>query len=119
MKKIFLGLSILLYLLPVCVNASTPSEQRRALINTANAYFDQGNQIQYDSYRKNLNSTPEDATSKHTVYTVCSGFKQGLLLPNLDGIDTVEKQVEIAMKKGKILPNDKYQLQRFEVIRHK
>ena len=37
-------------------------------------YYKQKHQVQYDSYRKNLYSTPEDATSQHIVYTVCSGF---------------------------------------------
>ena len=49
---------------------------------------------------------------------VSSGMKRGLLLPDLDGIDTPEQQVEIAMKKGGISKYEKYKLQRFEVIRH-
>lgn len=51
-----------------------PEEQINAVLETARAYYRQGAQLQYDSFRKNLNSTPEDATSKHTIYTVCSGF---------------------------------------------
>ena len=49
-------------------------EQRQAVLETAYAYYRQGEQLQYDSYRKNLYSTPEDATSCHYTYTVCSGF---------------------------------------------
>lgn len=45
--------------------------------------------------------------------------RQGLLLPNLDGVDTVDQQIEIACHKGGIDPEeDDIQLIRFEVIRH-
>jgi len=49
---------------------------------------------------------------------VSCGRKRGLLLPDLDGIDTPRQQVEIAMKKGGIHKFERYKLQRFEVIRH-
>ena len=49
---------------------------------------------------------------------VTSGFKRGLLLPDLDGVDTVEQQVAIAMQKGGISEGEKVQLERFEVVRH-
>ncbi|MBQ1407494.1 MAG: AmmeMemoRadiSam system protein A, partial [Eubacterium sp.] len=49
---------------------------------------------------------------------VSSGMKRGLLLPDLDGVDTVRQQVDIAMRKGGISRSDRYKLQRFEVIRH-
>jgi len=49
-------------------------KQIQAVMETAYAYERQGTQLQYDSYRKNLNATPEDATSQHPVYTVCSGL---------------------------------------------
>ena len=43
----------------------------------------------------------------------------GLLLPDLEGVDTVEQQIRIAMMKGGITPGDDITLHRFEVIRHK
>jgi AmmeMemoRadiSam system protein A len=49
---------------------------------------------------------------------VSSGYKRGLLLPNLEGVDTVEQQVEIARQKAGIGRNEDYSLERFEVIRH-
>lgn len=49
---------------------------------------------------------------------VTSGHKRGLLLPDLEGVDTVEEQVAIAMQKGGITEDDEVKLQRFEVIRH-
>lgn len=50
---------------------------------------------------------------------VSKGQKRGLLLPNLDGVNTPEEQVSIAMQKGGIKPNEDYELERFEVVRHK
>ena len=49
---------------------------------------------------------------------VQSGYKRGLLLPDLDGVDTVEQQVSIAKRKGGIAPDEKVDLFRFEVVRH-
>jgi AmmeMemoRadiSam system protein A len=50
---------------------------------------------------------------------VTSGYKCGLLLPNLESVDTPEQQVSIAMRKGNIRKDEKYSLERFEVVRHK
>ncbi len=50
---------------------------------------------------------------------VSKGFRRGLLLPNLDGVDTVDQQVAIAMSKAGLSPREKnVELERFEVIRH-
>lgn len=50
---------------------------------------------------------------------VRSGHKSGLLLPNLEGIDTAEEQVEIARQKAGIGPHEKFRLERFQVTRYK
>ena len=49
---------------------------------------------------------------------VQSGYKRGLLLPDLDGVDTVDQQIDIARRKGGIAPGDEIELYRFEVVRH-
>ena len=50
---------------------------------------------------------------------VSKGRKRGLLLPDLDGVDTVEEQISIAKRKAGISEWDKnVQLERFEVVRH-
>ena len=47
------------------------------------------------------------------------GYRRGLLLPDLDGVDTVEYQVAIAKRKAGIRDDDPgVKLYRFEVIRH-
>ncbi len=50
---------------------------------------------------------------------VTKGYRRGLLLPNLDGVDTPEKQVSIALRKAGINENEKYTMERFRVVRHK
>lgn len=49
---------------------------------------------------------------------VRSGYRSGLLLPNLEGVNTPEEQVSIALQKAGISPREKYTMERFEVIRH-
>lgn len=44
--------------------------------------------------------------------------KRGLLLPNLEGVNTPEQQVSIALQKANISPEDPYSMERFEVVRH-
>ena len=50
---------------------------------------------------------------------VSKGRKRGLLLPNLDGVDSVEEQVSIALRKAGLSERETdYELERFEVVRH-
>jgi len=49
---------------------------------------------------------------------VKSGRKRALLLPDLEGIDTVEEQISIARKKAGIADYETITMERFEVIRH-
>jgi AmmeMemoRadiSam system protein A len=49
---------------------------------------------------------------------VRSGSRRGLLLPDLEGVDTVEYQISIAMQKAGIPPGTTVELSRFEVKRY-
>ena len=49
---------------------------------------------------------------------VSSGHKRGLLLPNLEGVNTVDQQIDIARRKAGITRMDKLVIERFEVVRH-
>lgn len=51
------------------------------------------------------------------VIVSCSG-RRGLLLPDLDGVDSVEAQLSIALQKGGIRENEPYKIERFKVVRH-
>lgn len=50
---------------------------------------------------------------------VSRGWKRGVLLPDLEGVDTVDQQVAIAKRKAGIPQAAACKLQRFEVVRHK
>lgn len=49
---------------------------------------------------------------------VRSGKKQGVLLPGIEGVDTVEQQIKICRSKGEIKPNDPVTYYRFRVEHH-
>lgn len=49
---------------------------------------------------------------------VRSGYRSGLLLPDLEGVDTPQQQIEIALRKAGIRPDESYTIERFEVDRH-
>ena len=49
---------------------------------------------------------------------VSCGGRRDLLLPDLEGMDTVEQQIDIARQKGGISTREKYTLERFETVRH-
>jgi len=46
------------------------------------------------------------------------GLRRGLLLPDLEGVDTAEMQVDIARRKAGISPHEPVDLYRFEVQRY-
>lgn len=69
-------------------------------------------------------SEPEPSSADEldpSVYgvIVTSGGKRGLLLPDLEGVNTSEEQISICRKKGGILPGDEVSLSRFTVQRYK
>ncbi len=49
---------------------------------------------------------------------VRSSWRTGVLLPDLDGINSVGEQLNIALRKAGIDTNDVYTIERFEVTRH-
>ena len=82
-------------------------------------------ELKYLSIDVDVLTKPEKITSsdeldvkKYGVIVTSKG-KRGLLLPDLEGVDTVEEQIKIASLKAGITKGEKIELQRFEVIRHK
>ena len=64
-------------------------------------------------------SSPDQLDVRRYGVIVSKGRRRGLLLPNLDGVDTVEEQISIALQKaGLDTDEEDYQLERFEVVRH-
>ena len=76
------------------------------------------------SYSVDVLSKPEKIDSRDQLdvkrygVIVTHNEKRGLLLPNLDGVDTVSEQIAIAKQKAGIWDDEPVELQRFEVVRH-
>ncbi len=63
--------------------------------------------------------SPDMLDVKRYGVIVEKGYRRGLLLPDLEGVDTVEYQIAIAMQKAGIGFDEKgIKLYRFEVVRH-
>jgi AmmeMemoRadiSam system protein A len=81
-------------------------------------------ELPYLQYTVDILSAPQRVTSldeldpKQYGVIVESGFKRGLLLPDLEGVDTVEDQIGIAMRKAGIRDGEPITLYRFQVTRH-
>jgi AMMECR1 domain-containing protein len=50
---------------------------------------------------------------------VLAGVRRGVLLPDLQGVDTVEQQVDIALQKAGIGAGEAFSLERFTVTRYR
>lgn len=63
--------------------------------------------------------TFDELDPKNYGVIVTYGRKRGLLLPNLEGVDSKIQQLEIALQKGGIRESDDYHIERFKVERFK
>jgi len=76
------------------------------------------------SYSVDVLTTPEPIESKDQLdpkkygIIVEAGFRRGLLLPDLEGIDAVDHQINICRQKADIAPDEPIKLYRFEVKRY-
>ncbi len=77
------------------------------------------------SYSVDVLTTPEPIPDKdqldpkrYGVIVEC-GLRRGLLLPDLEGVDTVDYQIDICCQKAGIMPDEPIKLYRFEVKRYK
>ena len=75
-------------------------------------------EVNVDVLSEPVPTTKEELDPKKYGVIVRQGYKRGLLLPNLEGVDTVDYQISIAKQKAGITSGD-IELERFEVIRHK
>ncbi len=76
-------------------------------------------------YSVDVLTTPEPIDSqdqldprKYGVIVEC-GYRRGLLLPDLEGVDSVDYQIDICRRKAGIMPDEPIKLYRFEVKRYK
>jgi AmmeMemoRadiSam system protein A len=75
-------------------------------------------------YSVDVLSTPEHCTiddldPRCYGVIVASGFRRGVLLPDLPGVDSVTRQVTIALRKAGIGLEEPYDVERFRVSRYR
>ena len=75
--------------------------------------------ISVDVLSRPHKATKEELDPKKYGVIVIQGHKKGLLLPDLEGVDSVDYQLEIACEKAGISPLEEYEIERFEVKRYK
>jgi AmmeMemoRadiSam system protein A len=61
---------------------------------------------------------PGELDPKKFGVIVSHGNRRGLLLPDLEGVDTVEEQLRIAKMKACIMPDEEVEIFRFRVARY-
>ena len=66
---------------------------------------------------ENISSPAELDPQRYGVY-VQRGRRSGVLLPRLEGVETIEEQLDIALAKAGIAAEENYALSRFEVRRY-
>jgi len=77
------------------------------------------------SYSVDVLTAPEPVESQDQLdprkygVIVESGFKRGLLLPDLEGVDSADSQIDICRRKAGIAPHEPIKLYRFEVKRYR
>lgn len=116
-----------------CIGTFEPTEQNiaREIIQNAisSATRDprfppvRQDELELLSYSVDILSPPEYVESnsdldpkKYGIIVQC-GARRGLLLPDLDGVDSVEDQITIASRKAGIKPGEPIRIMRFQVQR--
>lgn len=110
---------------------TTPSLAEEVIKNAAAAATEdprfapvRPSELEHLSYSVDVLGEPEPVDSLEQLdparygVIVTRGFKRGLLLPDLEGVDTVYDQIAIAKQKAGIRPDEDAKLERFEVVRH-
>ena len=117
-----------------CIGTITPAEKCIAKEITRNAVSAGCNDPRFEpvreeelpdlTYHVDVLGEPERIESEDMLnpkqygVIVQNGSRRGLLLPDLEGVDTVAEQVAIARRKAGIQDKEPVRLFRFEVVRH-
>ncbi|KNY28273.1 AmmeMemoRadiSam system protein A [Pseudobacteroides cellulosolvens] len=112
---------------PTMPNIALEIIQNAISSGTQDPRFDEVNESELNSltYSVDVLKDPEPVNSMEELdaarygVIVRSGRRSGLLLPNLEGVDTPLEQISIALRKAGINPKSEFSIERFEVIRHK
>ncbi|TET85236.1 MAG: AmmeMemoRadiSam system protein A, partial [Desulfobacteraceae bacterium] len=118
-----------------CIGTFEPTQQNVAEETIANAISSATRDPRFPpiapseledlSYSVDVLTAPEPIDSQDQLdprkygVIVEVGFRRGLLLPDLEGVDTVDHQIDICRQKAGIASAEPIKLYRFEVKRYK
>lgn len=111
---------------PVCENMLVETIQNAISAATRDHRFPPVDLVELPSlsYSVSVLHPPEQITgldqldAKRYGVIVVAGERRGLLLPDLDGVETPEQQIQIAMQKAGLSPGAQISLYRFQVDKH-
>ncbi len=111
---------------PVCENILEETIQNAISSATRDHRFSPvtADELSSIAYEVSVLHPPEHITSIEQLdanlygVVVTAGEQRGLLLPDLEGVDTPEQQIQIAMRKAGIAPGSQISLYRFKVDKH-
>ncbi len=112
--------------LPCCDNVAAETIRNAISAATRDPRFPAVETSELDELRYSVDvlSPPEkvgdisELNPKEFGVIVVCGHRRGLLLPDLEGVDTVEEQLRIARMKACIMPDEKIEIFKFRVTRH-
>jgi AmmeMemoRadiSam system protein A len=111
---------------PTCANAAQEIIENAVKASTQDPRFPPVRPDELDDlvYSVDVLSAPEPVSDLADLdpirygVIVRSGKRRGVLLPNLETVDTVEEQLSIAMRKAGISEGEPVEILRFEVVRY-
>jgi len=111
--------------LPCCENVAQETVRNAVAAATQDHRFPPVSEEELDElhYSVDVLTPPEKVSDireldpKEYGVILVSGQKKGLLLPALEGVDSVEEQLRITRMKAGILPSEKVEIFRFRVKR--
>ncbi|QTQ13099.1 AmmeMemoRadiSam system protein A [Treponema parvum] len=111
---------------PVCANIAEEIAHNAVSAAAFDPRFSEVEEDELSSlvYSVDILSSPEKISSKTELdvkrygVIVTKGSRRGLLLPNLETVNTIDEQIGIACKKGGIAMSENPEIERFEVVRH-
>lgn len=113
--------------MPCCENIAEETVRNAISAATEDPRFQpvEEEELERLQYTVDVLSSPEKVNDmkaldpKEYGVIVVSGHRRGLLLPDLDGVDSVEEQLRIARMKAGILPGEGAEIFRFRIKRYK
>lgn len=98
----------------MAVAASSEDTRFGAITEEELAYLN----ISVDILNSPVSASMEELDPMRYGVIVQKGYRKGLLLPGIEGINTVEEQIDAAIRKAGIAPGESVNIEKFTVERH-